>query len=450
MKAYENAFVFSHVDDSIEKGAVSFFYELYHKGQKMEFKETLTFLPPNSTLLQKNLPRELRQKILSALHIALGVSYWKTRIPKQLIISGDPLTPAEAAFWNLVYTKGLGEFFYKNNVDFRGLVDFPSGGAGPEIPLAHATGGKGALVLLGGGKDSIVTAQILKKHSVPFSFFALHPQGIHRTIATAAGAPLVSLSRSLDAKLFELNKDPGVLNGHIPISAIYAVTGIFAGLLYGYDAVVASNEQSANYGNVSYLGEEINHQWSKSFEFEVAMRALMTHSFQSTIEYFSLLRPIHEFRIVEHFSAYPAYFPLFVSCNVNFKVEGTATPMWCGRCAKCAFVYLLLSAFISKERLVSIFGHDLYADEALEATFEELLGLRAIKPFDCVGTPQEAASALFLAAATGAYQKAPMFGRLLTRVQRVYTNPDALIAQARRVSPEHAIPKKFAPLIADV
>lgn len=449
MKAYESAFVFSHIDDSIEKGAVSFFYELYHKGEKTEFEETLAFPAPDASSLA-NLSSDLRHKILSALHIVLGVSYWKTRIPKELVIREQVLTPSEAAFWNLVYTKGLGEFFYKNKIDFRGLVDFPSGGAGPEIPLTHATGDKGALVLLGGGKDSIVTAQILKNHSVSFSFFALHPQDIHRTIAAAAGAPLVSFSRKLDKKLFELNKEPGVLNGHIPISAIYAVTGIFAALLYGYESVIASNEKSANYGNVSYLGEEINHQWSKSFEFEEAMRALVTNSFQSDIEYFSLLRPVHEFRIVERFSAYPEYFPLFVSCNVNFKVEGTAKPVWCGRCAKCAFVYLLLSAFISKESLVSIFGHDLYADAGLEATFEELLGLRAIKPFECVGTPQEAASALFLAAAKGAYQEAPLFGRLLARVQKVYANPDAVIEEARQVSPEHAIPKKFAPLIADL
>jgi hypothetical protein len=449
MKAYENAFVFSHIEDSIEKGAVSFFYELYHNGEKTEFEEKLAFPAPDTASIA-NLPSDLRRTILSAVHVVLGLSYWKTRIPKELVIKGQPLTPFEAAFWNLVYTKGLGEFFYKNNIDFRGLVAFPSGRAAPTAPSSHKTGGKGALVLLGGGKDSLVTAELLKKNGIPFSFFALNPQGIHETIAKAAGVPLISFSRQLDAKLFELNKKSGVLNGHIPISAVYAATGILAAFLYGYDAVIASNEKSANYGNVSYLGSEINHQWSKSFEFEVAMRTQVKHTFQSALEYFSILRPIHEFRVVELFSAYPQYFPLFVSCNVNFKVEGSGPPVWCGRCAKCAFVFLLLSAFIAKEKLVAIFGHNLFEDAALESVFEELLGLRAMKPFDCVGTPKEAAAALFLAARSGFYANDSMFMRLLSKTQAVHKDADRLISEAREVSGEHAIPRPFESIVSEL
>lgn len=449
MKAYENAFVFSHIDDSIEKGAVSFFYELYHKGEKTEFEETLAFSAPDAASLA-NLSSDLRHKILSALHIVLGVSYWKTRIPKELVIREQVLTPSEAAFWNLVYTKGLGEFFYKNNIDFRSLVKFLSEGATSGPPTSYKTGGKGALVLLGGGKDSIVTSELLKKRGIPFSFFALNPQSIHETIAKAAGVPLLSFSRQLDSKLFELNKKPGVLNGHIPISAVYAATGMLAALLYGYDSVIASNEKSANYGNVSYLGSEINHQWSKSYEFELAMRTYVKHTLQSGLEYFSLLRPISEFRIVERFSAYPQYFPLFVSCNINFKVEGSGPPVWCGRCAKCAFVFLLLSAFIPKEQLLGIFEDNLFEDAALESVFEELLGLRAIKPFDCVGTPQEAAAALFLAARMGSYAHDAMFIRLLSKTQERYKDPDRLIAEAREVSREHAIPQTFESIVSEL
>lgn len=449
MKAYENAFVFSHIDDSIEKGAVSFFYELYHKGEKTEFEEKLAFPAPDAASLVR-LSSDLRRRILSTLHIILGISYWKTRIPRQLVIEGQALAPSEAAFWNLVYTKGLGEFFYKNNIDFRGLVEFPSEGAASGSSTSHKTGGKGALVLLGGGKDSIVTAELLKKKGIPFSFFALNPQSIHETIAKAAGVPLLSFARQLDSKLFEVNKKPGVLNGHIPISAVYAATGMLAAFLYGYDAVIASNEKSANYGNVSYLGSEINHQWSKSYEFELAMRAHVKNTFQSMLEYFSLLRPIHEFRVVERFSAYPEYFPLFVSCNVNFKVEGSGAPVWCGRCAKCAFVFLLLSAFIAKEKLVAIFGHNLFEDAALESVFEELLGLRAIKPFDCVGTPQEAASALFLAARMGEFAHDAMFMRLLTKTQELHKDPDRLIGEAREVSREHAIPRAFESIVSEL
>src|SRR5574341_1430218 len=123
---------------------------------------------------------------------------------------------------------------------------------------------------------------------------------------------------------------------------------------------------------------------------------VLTHITPS-ITYFSLLRPIKEIKIVELFSQYEQYFPFFSSCNTNFRrTVSSATPRWCGECPKCLFVFLLLSAFLPKKNLIVIFGRNLYEDTSLLPLFRELLGLTGIKPFECVGTPEETRLGLYL------------------------------------------------------
>lgn len=421
MAGYEDKFVFSRIEDKTAQGRLSFFYELHSQGNVTEFQETLEFTPS---------ARQIPFPLLQQLHVLLGMSYWKTRVPKILELPNQTLSRKDAEFWNTVYTKGLGEFFYKNKIDFRGLIQFPSSGTSAPAPV-KLEGGQ-SLVLLGGGKDSILTAELMKRDGRKFAFFALNPHPVQETIAKRAGAPLVSMTRTLDDKLFALNRTPGVFNGHVPISAIYAFTGILAALLYGYDWVIASNEKSANYGNVAYLGSQINHQWSKSIEFEKALQ-------QYYPRYFSILRPLSEFKIVELFSRYPMYFPLFTSCNKNFTHTPSRGPLWCGKCPKCAFVFMMLSAFLDKETLEGIFGHNLYEDRSLLLTFEELLGLRAIKPFDCVGTPEEAQEAVIRAFKSGSYNDVPLLRELAAQ-----SHEHPLV---RRISSTHAIPKEFLPVV---
>ena len=49
----------------------------------------------------------------------------------------------------------------------------------------------------------------------------------------------------------------------------------------------------------------------------------------------------------------------------------------------------MMRAFLPKEEVIQIFGHDLFSDETLVPLFQELLGISGIKPFECVGTNEE-------------------------------------------------------------
>ncbi|HRN71069.1 MAG TPA: endonuclease domain-containing protein, partial [Candidatus Woesebacteria bacterium] len=168
--------------------------------------------------------------------------------------------------------------------------------------------------------------------------------------------------------------------------------------------MVVSNERSANYGNTEYLGETINHQWSKTAEFEVLFQNYVKKYITPDITYFSLLRSYSEYKITQLFAEYPSYFGIFSSCNKNYAIH-TDLPhtKWCGACPKCAFVFIMLAAFISKEKVLSIFGQNLLEKESLLLTYKELLGIEGVKPFECVGTPEEVLLAFYKTYTKGEY-----------------------------------------------
>lgn len=356
-----------------------------------EFEEVLTLPDTNFT----NTSPELLENVLFNLHLIGGISYYKAACPKKIEIRSGALSPDQAEFWNKLYTQGLGEFFYKNDIDFRELIQFPSvDGHSPMPQPASKTGKK--LLPFGGGKDSYVSLKMLEKKGESFTTFVLgeHPQ-ILNFLEKIGQSPLI-VKRQLSPELFKLNKE-GALNGHIPISAYIAFLTVVVAALYDYDEIVLSNEKSANQGNVMLHGMEINHQYSKSLEFEEDFTAYVKDFITPDITYYSLLRPYTELEIAEKFAKHPEAFPLFTSCNRNFKIQNNdGKKQWCGECPKCAFVFLMLAPFIPRPEMIEIFGKDLLADPALNSTYAELRGEQGIKPFECVGTPEEVKEAFGL------------------------------------------------------
>ena len=403
-----NSFEFVGHEFDIAKAKIYFNYSLtLPDNQKISFTETLTL--PQSNLDIKNIPTLLLSKVLDNLLLVLGLSYWKLYCPKKIKLPTIVLNPEQADFWNTLYTKGLGEFYYKNKIDFTGLVNFPSSSTNPK-PITFPRKNR-SLLPFGGGKDSIVSGELLKSAGLEFTPVILGTlQPTQGDSAKLLGIEPLVIGRELDPKLFELNQQPKTFNGHVPISAIYHFVGLLAAVLYDYKYLVFSNEDSANYGNVEYCDKQINHQWSKSSEFENLFQTYVSKFITPDVTAFSLLRPLSELKIAQIFTNYEQYFPIFSSCNTNFKQnispnhnkEWTKSIRslgegWCGECPKCAFVFSMLAAFLPKEKVVSIFGEDLFNSSFLVETYKELLGTKNTKPFDCVGTPEETQTAFYLA-----------------------------------------------------
>jgi UDP-N-acetyl-alpha-D-muramoyl-L-alanyl-L-glutamate epimerase len=396
VKTYKR-FIFESYDFSASERTIRLRYSL---DSEIFFEERL--LIGGSNPLNANHPD--LDRALFALHLSGGPSYFKTYCPKTIEIKSGRLTKTQAEFWNTLYTYGLGEFFYRNKVDFRGLINFPfqrTDNPAPKLPT-HTP--EQALVPFGGGKDSIVTTEILRRAGVNQTLFRVRSHPLIDRLAGLEELPLVQVERTLPKALFDLN-EAGALNGHVPITAHISFLSIVISLLLGFDSVFFSNERSSSYGNVAYRGIEVNHQWSKSNQFEQMLRDYIAASVTTDVAYLNVIRPLSELSVAKIFASLPQYFPAATSCNRNWTIaeRDPDAPIWCGTCPKCAFSFALLSAYLPANTVEKIFGHNLFQDESLLPLFKELWGAEGFKPFECVGTPEEVQAALYLAGSRPGY-----------------------------------------------
>lgn len=364
-------------------------------------------------------------------HIALGISYYKAFCTPKIEILSGTLTEAEAAFFNRFYLAGLGEFAVRNGLNLQGKIRFPFGSVPALPPITDLK--PEAYVAVGGGKDSCVTIELMKSfHPVLFSVGIAQP--IEKCVQ-ASGLPFVQIKRTLSPALLALNATGTVYNGHVPISGMIAFLSLCLALLNRKRFVVLSNERSANVGNMNQGDLAINHQWSKSFEFEQAFYA-MTQTIAPDFRYFSILRPLSELHIAKLFAQKcTAYHDVFTSCNKAFKLDLTKRLMhWCGSCDKCRFVFLILAPFMDKEKWTALFGSNPLNDMTQEEGYRELLGLSGHKPFECVGEGSECRRAWTLLRHHPAWRQDVL-------IQKIAVNQEE--GDLLTPSASHLIPREF-------
>lgn len=343
-------------------------------------------------------------------------SYWKATCSPEIVIKAGPLNSEQIKWWKDLITKGMGQFFYENKINFlkpnfvKISANYENGSRSHNNCYGDGPRSNRILVPVGGGKDSIVTLEQLKKPTVhaqqrkKINCFLVNPTKAAKDVIRVAGIkrPIV-VKRTIDPLLLELNKK-GYLNGHTPFTALLSFLAVFCAVLFDYKNIAFSNEKSANEGNVKYLGKIINHQWSKSSEFERNFRYYCKKYLSQNINYFSYLRQYTELEISKMFTRYPQYFSFFSSCNAclaearrrrvvqrsrpaSAKSYGEAR--WCGNCPKCLFVYATLYPFLGKKELLKIFGKDLFENKKLLPVMKALIGQGKAKPFECIGTFKE-------------------------------------------------------------
>jgi UDP-N-acetyl-alpha-D-muramoyl-L-alanyl-L-glutamate epimerase len=336
---------------------------------------------------------EVIDRIFRLIFLLSGVSYYKAFIPKLLICEAFDLDEKTGEFLRKFYEKGLGEFAFRNGLSLHGHCRFQTSSVGALPPIALTLPRK-TLVPVGGGKDSIVTVECLKQSGHPVVLFSLGDAEPINACISAANLPFVRVRRRLDEGLLQLNR-AGALNGHVPITGILSAIALAVAVLSGCNAVVMSNEHSANAANLQVNGIDINHQYSKSLEFERDFVKYVERFISPSISYFSLLRPLSEIEIARRFSKYSKYFGIFRSCNTAFKQSRAARGRhWCGNCPKCRFVYLALAPFVPKPDLIGIFDCNLLDDPTHCDGFAALCGLQQHKPFECVGETSESAAVM--------------------------------------------------------
>jgi len=396
---------------------------------------------------------------LDLLHLVAGVSYYKAGVPPEITVEAGVLDAITAGFIDALYLHGLGEFAYQNKLDLRGRIAFPNTIPTQTLPLkgrasglanprdSHASLPRRTLVPIGGGKDSLVSVELLKTANEPATAVWIGNSPLIAACAARTGLPTLNIGREISPILFEYNKE-GAYNGHIPVTAINSAILAVAAVLYGFDTIAFSNERSASSATLEYDGQPVNHQWSKGWEFERTFHALLKARVAADLHYFSLLRPLSELAVAERFARTSRYDDVFSSCNRNFRILGPKpADRWCGQCPKCHFVFLSLAPFMPKPRLLAIFGRNLLDDVALARAFDALMEYRDHKPFECVGEGIEARAAMAALVSRAEWREDAIVARFADEIAPLLDPAELELAPLLVADAEHRIPARWLALV---
>lgn len=416
MKKYD-IFYFEKFEFHPSNLSATFEYSFDHQDY---FVETIYFQNPEFPLREK-LDEDIVNNFLFSLHIALGISYYKLYPTQKLSILSWKADDKQILFWEKFYRNWLGEFFYRNNFSPKNVLQFFCESEKKYIKKDFVVSQK-ALVPVWGGKDSIVSVELLRAMGIDFDLFTFTSKDnvLYQNTQNHAQKPRMIIKRELSKNLSTF-LSAWYYNGHVPITGVIAFVMQFCAYLYDYKYLVLSNEKSANFWNIFWEWIEVNHQWSKSYEFEEDFWAYVSQYLTSDVNYFSLLRPFYEIKIAQLFAQlWKKYFWDFSSCNKNFKifeknVFDSSHKFWCENCPKCAFVFVILSAFLSKNELAEIFSQDMYNMPENEDLFRELAGISGIKPFECVGTNEEVLYGMFQAYEKHQWENLPHFLKIFEK-----------------------------------
>ena len=363
----------------------------YSVSGKLSFKSDVLFeSAPNSW---RSIPGPVIENLVFHLGIIESFSYWKATCAPRIVINAGSLDDSQIEWWIDLLLHGMREFFYVNSIDFtiKNFVNISTASRATGFNKYDGTLQPRSLLPIGGGRDSAFTARAFQNAGKPFGCMLLNPIAGAARIASAVGCdqPIV-IRRSIDPRLLELNKN-GFLNGHTPFSAYLAFLGAMCLPVYDYQHIVIANERSSDEENTTFLGEKINHQYSKSFAFEQKFDEYLKKYLVSNGSYFSFVRPLYELQIGRAFSQHVDLFSAFKSCNRNHKDDS-----WCGNCPKCISVFITFYPFVSYSDVIKTFGSDYFESESTIPILRQLTGLDKHKPFECVTTLKEAIASIHL------------------------------------------------------
>ena len=403
-----------------------------------ELIETITV--PGAPFVLDTARAAAAEQALRLLHLIAGVSYYKAAVPPTIAIDSYSIDADTAALLETIYLNGLGEFAYRNSLNLHGKIRFPVGTEASPTNAASLHLREHALVAIGGGKDSLVSIEALRGIGVEQTVTWIGGSQLIKACAERTGLPTLNLGRQLAPELFEYNRQ-GAWNGHIPVTAVNSAILVFAAVLLDADQVVFSNERSASYGSMIEGTGEVNHQWSKGWVFEQAFGDYVQRHVAADLKYYSLLRPLSELAVARQFTKTDRYDAHFSSCNRNFHILGErSVNRWCGVCPKCHFVFLALAPFMSKPRLVGIFGRNLLDDIAQIGGYDALLEYQDHKPFECVGEGRESRAAMATLSDRPEWREDEIVSRFAREIRPQLSPVEQQIAPLLTIDDEHRVP----------
>lgn len=375
-------FRFQNYSFDQQRGLASFNYE---GPTGIQFTETVEFTIPESTFYNS----KTLDRAMFLAFIVIGTSYYKANPTKEIQLP-ESIDETQAKFFSQIYQEGLSQFAFENGLKRTDLAHFAaSDNAEKPVLPENSPQDHVRLVLLSGGKDSLLTAEKLYRENLPFtSVYISNNNADLPEIVSSYGKPIV-IRRHLDRD--NLKKAAG-LNGHVPVTLINESLALIQAVLAGATEIYLGLGREGEEQHAYIDDLPVNHQWAKAPATQKSFKSYVASYVSKSIQFKSLLENQTELEIAGEFVnlCWDKYGDKFSSCNVaNYKQgNNNKTLKWCGKCPKCANSFLLFAPYLPLEK--QPFGHDLFLDPDLTDIFKGLLGVEGfIKPFECVGTIAE-------------------------------------------------------------
>ena len=210
-----------------------------------------TFSPKliiKNNIIKRNPEKEYLEYLIFQIGLIECISYVKCTCSKNIVIEAGYIDEEQIRFLKKLYYNGLGELLYTNHITVseEELFDITCTCEKRQLPEIEYQG-KGNLICVGGGKDSCVTLELLKKEE-DNACLIINPKMPSLGCATIAGyneSNIYKVTRILDEEIKKRNEE-GFLNGHTPFSSIIAFISYLCAYLSGKENIVLSNESSAN------------------------------------------------------------------------------------------------------------------------------------------------------------------------------------------------------------
>ena len=264
------------------------------------------------------------------------------------------------------------------------------------------------LAFFGGGKDSLVAAKLLEDIENPYDslvyassiygnldkqhqiisklLYFCNPEQQHRQwiFDDFLDSPVVALGPESRSKTLTAAETPSSIFSSLPIA-----------LANDISEICLAHEKSSDTGQVIWerTGEDVNHQWGKSYEAEKLINGYIQNKLLADFRYYSILKPIHDVLIFNLLRDSEDIVRYTQSCNISKP--------WCRRCPKCLYVWVNYMAYLDVGLVDSIFGENLGSVPENLPIFRDLLGFTDQLPFECIGQFNETRLAFELCIAKG-------------------------------------------------
>lgn len=371
---------FKFLDYEFNGGLATFRYE----SEGVVFAEKVHFLTEGADYEAEATALD---RALFLAFVVIGTSYYKARAGRSVELN-RAIDARQAEIFSKIYQEGMSQFAYENNLTRADLAHFV--GEGERKTAVRARVKNASLVMVSGGKDSLLAAELIKESGAEYRVAYITAQESYPEIIDELGE-LIIIRREIDKEA--LGKIGG-MNGHVPVTIINEAIALVQAVLLGFNRVEFGIGKEGVEPHAWIFDLPVNHQWAKTEEAQTLIREYVRDYVTSDVEIGSLLDGESELEIARRFAekCWAKYGTRFSSCNVaNYKQSADNRNLkWCGKCAKCANSYLLFAPFVPYEEQKKIFGRDLFEDAEMTEIFKGLLGVDGVmKPFECVASTDE-------------------------------------------------------------